>query len=198
MPACPIADLDVDRDRAAVPPDLQADARARFHIAHHIDEVIFVTDRRPVNLQNHVPGLQPSDGRWRICVHLVDQGSLGPIQPESLGIRDLERCCHLATDVAPRHAPLLDQLKRDPLDQINRNAKRHPGVAAAVRGDGRVDADDFAFEVQQRPTTRTGIDGGVGLQKVFDPNRVAETDLAALAALMMPCVTVWLRPKGLP
>ena len=47
----------------------------------------------------------------------------------------------------------------------DREADAH--IAAAPREDGRVDADEFPAEVDQRPAGVTRIDGGIGLDEVL-------------------------------
>ena len=51
----------------------------------------------------------------------------------------------------------------------------------AVRGDGRVDADDVAGRVEQRPAGVAGVDRGVGLDEVVEvrfPSVVIERPVA--------------------
>ena len=50
-----------------------------------------------------------------------------------------------------------------------------------MRGDGGVQADHLAVEVDERTAAGAGIDGRVGLQKILDANGPAQADLAALA-----------------
>ena len=50
-----------------------------------------------------------------------------------------------------------------------------------MRGDGRVDADDLAVQVDEWSAARAGVDGGVGLEKVLDADGGSQTNLAALA-----------------
>ena len=59
--------------------------------------------------------------------------------------------------------------------------KATPLLVPLVRGDGGVDADDFAVHVDEWAAAGAGIDGGVGLQEVLDADGVAQADLAAIA-----------------
>ena len=76
-------------------------------------------------------------------------------------------------------------------------------LAAADGGDGRVDADDLAVEVDQRAAGVAGVDRGVGLDRV-DVGAVAGSAARSPAvtgrflALTMPLVTVPDRPSGEP
>ena len=83
--------------------------------------------------------------------------------------------------VASADAALLQKLSGHALDEVDRNTEGHAAVAATVRGDGGVDADDFAVHVDERPAAGAGIDGRVGLQEILDPDGAPEADLAALA-----------------
>src|SRR5262249_18885137 len=87
---------------------------------------------------------------------------------------------HLQTQIAPGHRAAFEQLADHPLDEIDRDAEGHAAVAAGVRGDGRVDANHLAVEVEQRPATGARVNGRVGLQKVLDADRVPQADLPPL------------------
>src|SRR5262249_41171138 len=71
------------------------------------------------------------------------------------------------THVAAGDFAVLDQRMHDVLGVVGGNGESDPVVAAGARCDGRVDADDFALEIDQRSAGVAGIDGGIGLQKVF-------------------------------
>ena len=69
----------------------------------------------------------------------------------------------------------------DPANEIDGNTEGNTAIAAAGGGDGGVDADDLAIEVEQRAAAGSRVDRGVGLQEVLDANGVAQSDLATLA-----------------
>src|SRR5205807_651700 len=87
----------------------------------------------------------------------------------------------LQSEITPRDAAFLQQLAHHTFHEIHRNAKGDAAVVAVVGGNGGVDADDFAVEINERTAARTGIDGSIGLQKIFDANGTAEANLPALA-----------------
>ena len=65
-------------------------------------------------------------------------------------------------------AVLLD-VGEDRLGGIDGNGEADAGVLlGAVLGNHRVDADDFALGVEQRAAGVAGVDGGIGLDGVFD------------------------------
>src|SRR5438132_3970841 len=60
-------------------------------------------------------------------------------------------------------APCLDQLGRHAFDDVDGDRETNPLVAAGLRQDGRVDADDLTRPVEQRTPRVAGVDRGVGL-----------------------------------
>ena len=78
-----------------------------------------------------------------------------------------------AVDVA-----VLDQLRDDVADAVDRDGEADAGVAAAGGGDLRVDADHAAGGVEQRAARVAGVDGGVGLHGAGDREAVGRLDLA--------------------
>ena len=64
----------------------------------------------------------------------------------------LKRLRQLHAQVASADAAFLQQLSDHAFDEIDGNTEGHAAVAAAVRGDGGVDADDIAVHVDERPT----------------------------------------------
>jgi hypothetical protein len=69
------------------------------------------------------------------------------------------------TDIAPTYAAVANQARGNELGGVDGDGK-----ADALGGlnNGRVDADDLATRVQQRPTRIAGVQGSVGLDDVFD------------------------------
>ena len=65
-------------------------------------------------------------------------------------------------------------------------AKPMPG---RVRGDRRVDADDGAGGVGERPARVARVDGRVGLDQVVDPRAVVRPAMARPLPDTMPLVT---------
>ena len=67
--------------------------------------------------------------------------------------------------------PVSINCRADDHEHVDGDGEADPLVAAGVAGDGRVDADDLAAEVDQRAAAVAGIDGGVGLQEVLEADR---------------------------
>ena len=82
--------------------------------------------------------------------------------------------------IGPHDGAVLDELVGDQHHHVDRDGEADAFVAAAGAGDGRVDADHFAAQVQQRPAAVAGVDGGVGLQEVLVVHAVvAQLQVAA-------------------
>src|SRR5690606_740518 len=96
-------------------------------------------------------------------VDLNHTGAPRPIQLQPLGDLHVVLRIEFHPQVGALHAAVGQQLVDDPLHQVAGNAETNPFVAAAVGGDGGVDADDPALQVDQRAAAVAGIDGGVGL-----------------------------------
>ena len=67
-------------------------------------------------------------------------------------------------------------------------AKPMPWNPPLRRGDGGVDADDLAVEVDQRAAAVARVDRGVDLDEVLVSLLAEDADLARLRALTMPWV----------
>src|SRR5699024_8291573 len=59
--------------------------------------------------------------------------------------------------------------------QVAGNREANADIATGARQDGGVDADQFAVQIDQRAARVAGVDGGVGLNEVFEaiPEAVA-------------------------
>ena len=86
----------------------------------------------------------------------------------------------------PPHLSVSCEIGEHGLCRIDGNREADAGaLLRAVGSDHGVDADDFAARVQQRPAGVAGIDGRIGLNRIFDrravsaPNRADGTDDAA-------------------
>ena len=79
---------------------------------------------------------------------------------------------------------------------VRRNREADADVAAGARQDLRVDADQLALGVHQRAARVAVVDRRVGLQEVLVAAVADAVDRPF--ALMMPIVTVWPMPSGLP
>ena len=75
----------------------------------------------------------------------------------------------MATPSAARCTlPVLDQLVHHRARQVDRDGEAVARVEAGLAGDGGVDADDLAPDVDQRAARVARVDRGVGLDEVLD------------------------------
>ena len=99
---------------------------------------------------------------------LVTWAPIGPRQAQLGGHRRAELRVQVHAQKGPRHLARLDQLPAHDHEHVDGDGEADALVAAGVAGDGRVDADDLAVEVDQRAAAVAGVDGGVGLQEVLE------------------------------
>ena len=76
------------------------------------------------------------------------------------------------------HASQGDEIVDDGFSGIDGDGESDAGALADAGGDHRINADDFAVEVEERASRITGVDGGVGLNGVFDDHAVGLLHLA--------------------
>src|SRR5438105_6999921 len=143
--------------------------------------MILAANRLRIDLEYHVAGLQSGIGCRRALVNRFYQGALDAVEAQLQGVGRLKRLGELHAQVAAAHDAFFQELGGDALDHVDGNAEGDAAVAARVRGDGCVDADDLAVQVDKRSAARAGVDGGVGLKKVLDADGGSQADLAALA-----------------
>src|SRR5690606_32680358 len=121
------------------------------------------------------------------------QGTLGRI--EAKAFRDvLGDRLDAHTEPATPRLTELDQLVDDIFGKLRRNGETDTDRAAGRRDDRRIDADDLALHVEQRPAGIALVDGGIRLDEIVvgagidiasarrdDPNRqrAAETERIA-------------------
>ena len=90
--------------------------------------------------------------------------------------------------------PLPRSCGNSSFDQIDRDGETDAHIAAGTAKNRGIDADHFAAQIDQRPAGITGIDRGVGLNKIsYGPWPICRP-----LALTIPDVTVLSKPKGLP
>jgi hypothetical protein len=75
------------------------------------------------------------------------------------------------------------------------NRKADADRAAGLRIDRRIDAEQVAVGVDQRAARVAEVDRGIGLDEVLE---MVDVQVVAPQAEMMPMVTVWPTPNGLP
>jgi len=101
------------------------------------------------------------------------------LQERACPIRIRRRKLH--ADRTARNFAGLDNAVVDFGCGVDRHGKPDALIAARTGGDGRVDPDHFAANIQQRAAAVAGIDGRVGLQEVLELGRVAR-NIALLRA----------------
>src|SRR5690606_33796657 len=69
-------------------------------------------------------------------------------------------------DIRVLHLAGADQFLDDRGDVVDRDGEAEADGTARLRLDGRVDSDDAAFHVHQRPARVTRVDGSIGLNRV--------------------------------
>src|SRR5690606_9950143 len=85
------------------------------------------------------------------------------------------------TQLAALYTSLLDELSPDLIRHVGRDRETDSDVDAGGRKDLRVDADQLAVGVYQRSAGIATIDGGVGLQEIFEAS-VAQSGASPLGA----------------
>src|SRR5262249_8659656 len=138
--------------------DLLVDSR----IGDDAGEILRVLDVLAVELHDDVAGLDAGGLCRALLVDASDQRAARGLDVEACG--DLARHALDAT-AEPAAAQLaeLAKLIDDAGHGLRRHGKADADRAAGRRDDQRVDADDLAFEIEQRTAGIAAIDGGVGL-----------------------------------
>src|SRR5581483_3830581 len=115
------------------------------------------SDDRPIARPSYSSTMSPA---------FKSQRAARPIEPVRGGqtVGDL-----LQTDAEPAamHRAAAFQLLDNAHGDIDRNRERHAHEGAGAAVDLRIDADDFALQVEQRSAGVAGVDGHVGLQKRY-------------------------------
>src|ERR1022692_3914618 len=74
--------------------------------------------------------------------------------------------CEVYADGAADDFAVLDDVVVDLRRHVDGQGEADALVSAVARGDGGIDADELAADVQQRAAAIAGVDGGVGLQEM--------------------------------
>ena len=75
--------------------------------------------------------------------------------------------CTVTPSCARRHVSILPQVVHDVLGHVGRDREADADVAARLRNDLRVDADQLSLGVDERAAGVAMVDGRVGLQEVL-------------------------------
>jgi hypothetical protein len=91
-----------------------------------------------------------------------------PADPETPRHQTVEPAVEAHADHGTSHPPELDQLRHHPAHRIDGDGESDARVGARRRVDGGVHADQPSRAIEKRPARVAGVDGGVGLDHVFD------------------------------
>src|SRR6266851_1687628 len=80
-------------------------------------------------------------------------------------------------------APGLDQLRYHALDHVDRDRESDALVAAGLRQDRRVHANDLASRIEERSARVAGVDGRVGLDSAAQQIDLSAGHLRFLARI---------------
>src|SRR5262245_31758389 len=120
---------------------------------------------RAREIHDHVLRLEAGVGSRRLGLNIGHQRSLVVGQLKLRSQRGID-LLNADAQVGAVDFAVLRKLRADPLGEINRDREADALESAARRSDGRVDADYFALQIDQRPTAITRIDGRVSLNEL--------------------------------
>ncbi len=151
----------------AVPQDLELRIGARGSTRDHARQILGARDGCSVEARNHIARLD-SCAIGRPARHdLGDERTLGAARSERFAERSVDRLNGHAEPTA-RDVPGADELAQHFFESIGGNGETD---AAPIRVDGRVDADHFTLEVEERASAVAGVDRGVGLDEIVVGSR---------------------------
>jgi hypothetical protein len=137
------------------------------------------------------PGLIPAAAARIFLEDFVHEHAFLLRHPELFGEFRGQRL-NADTEPAPNDPTLLHQLLQNLLRHVRRNRKAD---ALCEIDDGRIDADHFPREIEERPAGISGIDRRIGLNEIFIAGQI---DIFASNTADHTSVTVRSKPKGLP
>src|SRR5450830_1599912 len=149
---------------AAFTPDVDRRTRTWLDVSDHARQIARFFNRGAVELEDDVPGFQTA---------LISRTArFDTLHHRALRLGQAQRLCHifchfadLHTNTTARHAPACLQLIGNPQRLVNRHCEGDSHEATGTTIDLRVDTDDLALEIDQRPTGITGIHCNVGLNQ---------------------------------
>ena len=149
---------------ASVAHHLQARQRARAAPRDFADDLVVVRHALVVDAGDEIVGAQSRAMAGRAAGHVLHERALRRGEPQralQVGIDVRQRHAH----VAARHPPFGLELRENRSRFVDRH--READVARPL-ADRRVDADDFAAAVDERPAAVAEVDRGVGLNVVVE------------------------------
>src|SRR5204863_5794428 len=134
-------DLDVDHRLTAAAQNCQAHGLADRSQADAIAQVGRVPDRRTVDLDNDVAGLDAGAAGRRSLLDAADDGASLRVHAE--GLRDVRsQILEFDSDPPALHLSVSNQLLHDAPGHVDGHGKPDPDIAAAGADDRRIDADE--------------------------------------------------------
>src|SRR5579864_7140343 len=145
---------------------VQLQARARLVIGDASECVLGAARGGAVDLEQQIAGLQPGPLRRAADVQRADHHP-GLAQPELLGLL-LGHVLGYDADPAAYHAAVRDDLAHHAAHHVHRDREADTLDAEILGDDRRVDADQLAAGVDQRPPRIAEVDRRVGLDEVLE------------------------------
>ncbi len=150
-------------------PDVQRSAHGRR--GHRVDQIVASANRLAVDGHDDVAFLDPGLFRAAAHCHRLDERAFADARLFQQGAGLVGVGNHnLDADSAARHLAVLDDLVINQRRHVHGHGEAHALVAARCGGcgDGRVDANHFAADVEQRSAAVAGVNGRIGLQEVLE------------------------------
>ena len=188
-----LADPELQRHFLAAAPDHESTVVPTRALATKAREAAQVGHVLAGEGDDDVVALETRLGGRAVGHDIGDQHAARAVEAEAVG----DVVGHaLVADADPAALDLaeLAQLVGDLLHEVGRDREGKAGIGAGRRVDRGVDADHLAVGIEQRAARVALVDGGVGLQVVVERILLSERPRAE----MMPAVTEWPRPNGLP
>ncbi len=148
--------------------DRDLDDLTGFLEAHALLELRDGLDRLPIDGDDDIAFLNPGAlSRGIVTGELVHHDAADFLEPDFFRILRRNRP-DLDTHHRPLDVPRGNQLRHHGAGEVDRDCKPVAGIKPGLTGDGRIDADDLATHVDERPPRVAGVDGRVGLNEVLN------------------------------
>ena len=139
---------------------------ARPGLRHPITQRVEIVHLHAIERLNHVALFQPRPIGCAVRRHRAYDGAAGALQSKTL--RHLRRhLLHGHAQLRARDLALRPQLLHHALRHVHRNSEADTDVAAGLRQDLRVDANELAPGVDERAAGIPVVDGRVGLEEIL-------------------------------
>ena len=124
-----------------------------------------VTHRFSVKFGDDIADLQACFRARRVRLDLSDDGSRSVVHVEELGFIG-RNVADADADIAVAHLSVFNETVNRWLHDLRGNGKSHAGKTSGLGDQKRVDADDFAVGIDQRPAGVAWVDRGVRLDEL--------------------------------